>query len=119
MSPLAVLEFASIDGVRRRDAYVISVLPGPHTFGVKQTLSIGSAKRVQFCAFDMQAAPGCRYTPRPPSPPPEAIGGSKASWEWSVELPVGIECGGGSAFLQRANARCGSAEQLLDERNPR
>jgi len=120
MSVLSVVEFGVIDGVRRADGvYVASVLPGSHTVGVKQTLQFGAAKRMQYCAFDMQTAPGCLYTPIPPSPPPTTVSGRGDDFQWSIELPVGIECGGGNNYMLRVAARCGSAAGLLDERTPR
>lgn len=121
MSPLDVVEFGAVDGRPLNGTpYLVSVLPGPHTFGVKQTLRIGTAKRVQYCAFSLETAPGCRYTPAPPTLPPDALkAGGAGGWEWSVELPVGIACGGGSAFTLRTPARCGAAARLMEERNPR
>ena len=120
MTAHSVVEFGSIDGVRRADGvYVASVLPGSHTVGVKQTLQFGAAKRIQYCSFEMQTAPGCLYTPIPPSLPPDALTGGGPKWEWSVELPVGIDCGGGSSYMLRVAARCGATEKLLDERVPR
>ena len=120
MSAHSVVEFGSIDGVRHAEGtYVASVLPGSHRVGVKQTLRFGAAKRVQFCTFDMETAAGCLYTPIPPSPPPDSLAGKGDDFRWSVELPVGIECGGGSAYMLRIAARCGSAGKLLDERPSR
>ena len=120
MSARSVIEFPSIDGVQRANApYVASVLPGARRVGLKQTLNLGSIKRVQFCAFEIETAPGCLYAPIPPSPPPESLTGKGDEFQWSVELPVSIQCGATAAFLLRYAARCGSAASLLDERKPR
>jgi hypothetical protein len=120
MSAHSVIEYPSIDGVRRADApYVVSVLPGARRVGLRHTLSFGPAKRVQFCAFDIETAPGCLYTPSPPLPPPAALTGKGDDFQWSVELPVSIECGGGSAFVLRYAARCGSAPSVLEQKDPR
>jgi len=120
MSARSVVEFPSIDGVQRAQApYVASVLPGARRIGLKQTLDFGPIKRVQFCAFEIETAPGCLYTPLPPNPPPESLTGKGDEFQWSVELPVSIQCGGAAAFMLRYAAHCGTAASLLDERKPR
>jgi hypothetical protein len=112
MSARSVVEFPEVDGVRRSgEVYVVSVLPGSHRVRLKQTLQFGSAKRVQYCTFQVQTAADCQYTPIPPSPPPDSVSGKGKDFRWSVDLPVNIQCGGRAAYLARVGARCGSADE--------
>ena len=120
MSVRSIVEFPSIDGVQRPGTiYVASVLPGSRRVGLKQTLQFGSAKRMQFCSFPIEAAAGCQYTPIPPSPPPDSLAGKGDDFRWSVELPVNIECSGGVTYMMRIDARCGSVDAALGERPTR
>ena len=118
LSPTTVVEIGSVDGVRRT-GYRVSVLPGSHTVGVRQTRQFGRAKHVQFCSLDLDTAAGCLYTPIPPEPPPASVAGGAGNWQWSPDLPVRIQCANGGLYMLRTPARCGSAEKLLDERTPR
>jgi hypothetical protein len=119
LSPSTEVTIGSVDGVRRA-GYRVSVLPGSHTVGVKQTRQFGRAKHVQFCSLDLDTAPGCLYTPIPPEPPPASLTtGGAGNWQWSPELPVKIQCAGGGLHMLRLPARCGAAEKLLDERTSR
>jgi hypothetical protein len=117
-SPVSLVDLRAIDGARQREGtYLVSVLPGRHSIALSQTLRIGVATRTQFCAFDLEALAGCRYVPRPPSPPSDARAGRNAIWEWSVDMPVAAECIAGD-YQVRVPARCGSSMKLLESSKP-
>jgi hypothetical protein len=113
LSPVSVVDLRTIDGASQHEAtYLVSVLPGRRFIALTETLRLGNIRRPQYCAFELDAMAGCRYVPRPPSPPFYA--GSNSSWEWSVDMPLGIECLDGGAFQVRVPARCGSSAKLLE-----
>jgi hypothetical protein len=113
LSPVSVVDVRTIDGASQREAtYLVSILPGRRFIALTETLRLGNIRRPQYCAFELDAMAGCLYVPRPPSPPFYA--GSKSDWEWSVDMPLGIECLDGGAFQVRVPARCGSSAKLLE-----
>jgi hypothetical protein len=114
LSPVSLVDLRVIDGAKQRERmYLASVLPGRHMIGLRETLRIGVATRTQYCAFEIESLAGCRYTPRPPSPPSDALSGRSADWEWNVDMPVAAECLAGN-FQARLPARCGSSEKVFE-----
>jgi hypothetical protein len=114
-SPMSLTDMRTIDGVAQRSGmYLASVLPGRHFVGVTETTRMGTYTRSQHCAFELDTFAGCTYTPRPPSPPSDAIANRVKDWEWSVDMTTGIECRDGAAYQMRIPARCGSSAKLLE-----
>lgn len=114
LSPVSLVDLRTIDGVPQRERmYLASVLPGRHVIGLSERLSVGSLSRIQFCAFNLETVAGCRYAPRPPTPPADAVG-SRTAWEWVVDMPVVAECTTDGGFQMRVSARCGSTEKVFD-----
>jgi len=112
LSPISTLDMRIIDGMpQRKDLYFASVLPGTHAIGVRETLRIGTRDRVQFCAFNLETAAGCTYTPSAPSVPSHA---GQGPWEWNVDMVVVVECSGAGGFQQRVVARCASSEKVFE-----
>jgi hypothetical protein len=118
VSPMSLTDMRTIDGVEQRSGtYLASVLPGRHFVGVTETTRMGTYTRSQHCGFELDTFAGCTYSPRPPSPPSDAIANRVQDWEWSVDMSTGIECRDGVAYQLRIPARCGSSPNLL--RKPR
>jgi hypothetical protein len=115
-SPMSLTDMRTIDGVQQRGGmYLASVLPGRHSVGVTETTRMGTYTRRQHCAIPLDTLAGCTYLLRPPSPPSDAIAGRLKEWEWSVDMPVRIECADGAEFQVRVTARCGASEKLLEK----
>jgi hypothetical protein len=115
-SPMSLTDMRTIDGVeQRRGMYLASVLPGRHVIGVTETTRMGTYTRSQHCGFELDTFAGCTYSPRPPSPPSDAIANRVKEWEWSVDMSTGIECMDGAAYQTRITARCGSSPKLLEK----
>jgi hypothetical protein len=113
LSAVSVVDLRSIDGVPQREGtYLASVLPGRRNIGLSETLRLGNIRRPQYCAFALDALAGCLHAPRPPTPPSDIRRG--VDWEWSVDMPVGIECADGAAYQVRVSARCGSSAKFLE-----
>lgn len=85
----------TIDGVRyERGGYVARVLPGQRWVGVQGTLRAAGQPRVQHCAFDLNADPGCTYRPAVPSyPRPQLPQPAGADWRLSRPMTMVVECG--------------------------
>jgi hypothetical protein len=119
LSPVSVVDLRAIDGTAQRGGtYLASVLPGRHLVGVIETLRIATSERSQFCAFPLETVAACTYAPRPPSPPTDAIARRVADWEWSVDMPVNIQCADRAVFVVRVTARCGSSANILQRPGP-
>lgn len=115
-SPMSLTDMRTIDGVEQRSGmYLASVLPGRHFVGVTETTRMGTYTRSQHCGFELDTFAGCTYSPRPPSPPSDAIANRVKDWEWSVDMSTGIECRDGAAYQVRITARCGSSPKLLQK----
>jgi hypothetical protein len=111
-SPTSTIDLRFIDGVpQRKDLYFASILPGTHSIGIRATLRIGSRERAQFCAFNLESAAGCTYSPTAPSVPSHA---GQGAWEWNVDMVVVVECAGAGGFQQRVVARCGSSDKVFE-----
>jgi hypothetical protein len=119
LSPVSVVDLRTIDGAAQRGGmYLASVLPGRHAVGLSEELRAGTRTRTQFCIVELETTAGCVYAPRPPSPPTDVIIGRTTEWEWSVDMPVAIDCADGSGFQIRAPARCGASAKLLERPRP-
>lgn len=112
-SPVSVVDLRVIDGAKQhRVEYLVSVLPGRHRVGLRETLRIGMRERTQYCLVELETAAGCAYTPTAPSPPADAR--VSREWDWNVDMVVSAECDNGAAFALRAPARCGSSDKVLE-----
>jgi len=115
-SPVSLTALHTIDGVEQRGGmYLASVLPGRHFVGVTETTRMGTYSRRQYCGFELDTLPACTYVPRPPRPPSDAIARRLKDWEWSVDMPVSLECRDGAEFQVRITARCGSSPKLMEK----
>jgi len=115
-SPMSLTDLRTIDGVEQRSGlYRASVLPGRHFIGVAETTRMGTYTRRQYCGFNLDTLPACTYSPRPPSPPSDAIANRLKEWEWSVDMTVGLECMDGAGYQIRITARCGSSPKLMEK----
>lgn len=102
----------AVDGVALRGGvYLASFLPGRRRIELSDTVRLFRGVVTQYCAFDLEAAAACVYSPKPPSPPSDR----GESWDWNVDMPVAVECNDGAAFQLRAPARCGSSLQAAQK----
>ena len=116
LNPVTTVNLSMIDGAAQREAtYYASVLPGRRWIGVAATLRVGTRQSRQFCAFELDALPGCTYTPSAPSAPSDAANGA---WEWSVDMLVSATCTDGAGFQARVPARCGSSAKVFERKSP-
>jgi hypothetical protein len=115
VGPMSTVDLRTIGGsAQRSGTYLASVLPGRHFVGLSEITRMGTYTRRQYCGLELDTLAGCTYALHPASPPSDAIAGRVKEWEWSVDLPVRIECADGAAFQTRTTARCGSSEKLLE-----
>jgi len=116
---VADVQIAAVDGVGYPGPkYQARMLPGQHRVIVKGTSLAGSQKQEQFCAFDLDIAPGCTYRPYPPSyPSPAFLRGAESDWQLSVAMQVSVRCSDVSADL-RVLADCAASRAALAQRRP-
>ncbi len=116
---VADVQIAAVDGVGYPGPkYQARMLPGQHRVIVKGTSLAGSQKQEQFCAFDLDMAPGCTYRPYPPSyPSPAFLRGAESDWQLSVAMQVTVRCSDVSADL-RVPADCAGSSAALAQRRP-
>ena len=116
---VADVQIAAVDGVAYPGPkYEARMLPGQHRVIVKGTSLAGSQKQEQFCAFDLDMAPGCTYRPYPPSyPSPAFLRGAESDWQLSVPMQVTVRCSDVSADL-RVLADCAASRAALAQRRP-
>ncbi len=116
---VADVQIAAVDGVGYPGPkYQARMLPGQHRVIVKGTSLAGSQKQEQFCAFDLDMAPGCTYRPYPPSyPSPAFLRGAESDWQLSVAMQVTVRCSDLSADL-RVLADCAASRAALAQRRP-
>ena len=67
--------------------------------------------RVQFCAFNLETAAGCTYTPSAPSVPSHA---GLGPWEWNIDLVIAVECIVDGGFHVRVPAYCASSDKVFE-----
>jgi hypothetical protein len=113
------VQIAAVDAVGYPGPkYQARMLPGQHTVVIKDRSQLGSAKQEQFCAFDLEMAPGCTYRPYPPSyPSPAFLRGAESEWQLSVALQVMVRCSDVSADI-RVPADCAASRAALAQRRP-
>ncbi len=116
---VADVQIAAVDGVGYPGPkYQARMLPGQHRVIVKGTSLAGSQKQEQFCAFDLDMAPGCTYRPYPPSyPSPAFLRGAESEWQLSVAMQVTVRCSDVSADI-RVPADCAASRAALAQRRP-
>jgi hypothetical protein len=113
------VRIAGIDGVSYAGLkYQARMLPGQHTVVISDRSQLGSTKQEQFCAFDLEMAPGCIYRPYPPSyPSPAFLRGAESDWQLSVPMQVSVRCSDVSAEI-RVPADCAGSQAALAQRRP-
>jgi hypothetical protein len=113
------VEIAAVDGVSYAGPkYQARMLPGQHWVIVKHTSQLASAKQEQFCAFDLDTAPGCTYRPYPPGyPSPALLRGAGSEWQLNVAMQVTVRCSDLSADI-RVAADCAASRATLAQRRP-
>jgi len=113
------VRIAGIDGVSYAGLkYRARMLPGQHTVVINDRSQLASTKQEQFCAFDLEMAPGCTYRPHPPSyPSPALLQGAEAGWQLSVAMQVSVRCPDLSAEL-RVPVDCAGSQAALAQRRP-
>jgi hypothetical protein len=119
LSSVSDVQIAGVDGVNYAGLkYRAKMLPGQHTVVIRDRSQLASTKQEQFCAFDLEMAPGCTYRPHPPSyPSPALLQGAEAGWQLSVAMQVSVRCPDLSAEL-RVPADCAGSQAALAQRRP-
>lgn len=95
-------EIVAVDGKRYpRKQYSARMLPGVHWIGTQGTMRGRGPAREQFCAFELNAVPGCTYRPAMPGYP-RALLDQPASDEWRINRPITVvaDCGDASYAIQ-------------------
>ena len=113
------VRIAGIDGVNYAGLrYQARMLPGQHTVVIGDRSQLGSTTQEQFCALDLDMAPGCAYRPYPPSyPSPALVRGAQSEWQLSVAMQVTVRCSDLSADI-RVPADCAASQAALAQRRP-
>jgi len=111
LNTVSDVQIAAIDGANHaRPQYQARMLPGEHWVALRHISQVGSVKREQFCAADLDVAPGCTYRPYPPSHPSgfSSRGGDPAPWRASASMEVTVRCPDLSAAI-RVPVECASS----------
>lgn len=99
----------AVDSARdEKGAYDAHMLPGAHRVGLQGTLRVSRQVRVQYCAFDLNAEPGCTYRPTVPGYPRAQLDQpADAEWRVTRSMTVVAECSD-TTFAVQVSLDCAS-----------
>jgi hypothetical protein len=103
-------EITAVDGVRfEKRGYFATMLPGPHSIGLRGTLRVSRQVRVQHCVFDLNVDAGCIYRPAVPAYPRDALDQpADAEWRVTRAMTVVVECSEGMSSAIQVPIDCTS-----------
>jgi hypothetical protein len=111
LATLSDVQIGAIDGMSFPEPkYRAKMLPGQHWVALRHISQVGSVKREQFCAADLDVAPGCTYRAYPPTHPSglPSRGGDPRPWRASGTMELAVRCPDLAAAI-RVPVECASS----------